>query len=88
MSALVHCDGPGCDKTKSAAFEDRRLCDPDWMMLEASDRNYDFHSEECLARWVTGKPVAVKSPATIVNVSEPDPRPIDDSTGLPVVDGR
>ena len=73
MSALVHCDGPGCDMTKSPKFEDRRLGEGGWSMLEEPDRNYDFHSRVCLANWVAGEgggsthTVDVTEPATVEN---------------------
>lgn len=55
MSNLIHCDGPGCDKTKNRDIEPR-MCDTPWLHLEQGDRTpvLDFHSQGCLAAWVGG----------------------------------
>lgn len=59
MSNLIHCDGSGCDKTKSPTL-DQRMCDTPWIHVDqghgAAER--DFCSKECLTNWSTGKPRA------------------------------
>lgn len=71
MSNLIHCDGPGCDKTKPIQS---RLCDNAWLMVEQGDVEppRDFCSRACLAAWSANQ--AGKS-TTTVQVQEPAEAP-------------
>lgn len=55
MSNLIHCDGPGCDKTTMSDLPPRRFDGGPWIHVEQGElTTLDFHSRVCLARWAVG----------------------------------
>lgn len=61
MSNLIHCDGPGCNKTRAPSDGySIELCALPWIRVNEGtpSRTLDFCSRACLAAWTTGKPQA------------------------------
>lgn len=78
MSQLIHCDGPGCDVTRDPDAPDmRRLGEPSWLKLERDGVRHDFHDDQCLANWTTGKPrVTAASAPCICDGAQVDPHTV------------
>lgn len=68
MSNLIHCDGPGCEKTKSPNDEPR-LCTTAWIHVDARDAApaMDFHDVRCMGEWARQQPD--NGPTTVVAVN-------------------
>lgn len=60
MSAVVKCDGPGCDRTRnpSDGFS-ITVGDLGWLEVTARDGAHDFHDTDCLVKWAGGSTTVV-----------------------------
>lgn len=79
MSNLIHCDGPDCDETKdnTPGVIIRQLCEASWFALERDGERLDFHDDQCLANWTTGKPrTAASSQPCMCDGSQIDPHTV------------
>jgi hypothetical protein len=56
MSAMVHCDGPGCDMTRDPGYNERTISDAGWLHVEQDPQSLDFCSHECVGKWALAQP--------------------------------
>lgn len=70
MSALVHCDGPGCDQTRDPHVFERAMFEGGWLRVDHGDgvRSLDFHSIACLQAWALEHPEDPRTTGTATTV--------------------
>lgn len=74
MSAVVRCDGPGCDVTTDPDSGARAS----WLTASRGVSRFDFHSPTCLAEWASAQPDPKPTPtAAIRSLCDPSTTVVD-----------